>query len=643
MIQIPKYYPLVDYAPLLHMLLTAFTAILYTLLSALWLKNRQKSQQRRGGYVYGAILLNLSFLAVEDLVGLFVSGTVFQNQALIEAIDISACAAACLMPPLIFHWFYSHGLGYRSRPALWKALLVLGYFLGLAQGTAAINSIVGGWHRGWPGLPTAFFTLRMLLLGSALLSGLALWYSKPASTSSVLRDQRRWLLWFCGAWAAVFVVGEFLSNNMLWVLVEILPLFFIFIVTYHLERLTFFDVLIKQGAFIFQSLVLLTLYFALVPPLLWRLRFSSWIGSIAWAATVWPIVLLAPWGHRKLSAWLDRHFLGRRFSTAEATKYFLAGLQGAIDEGELAQEAERHLNTIFRSEANVCLVSSSPVALNGNDSMNAPIRLNGEVVGEIRVRRREYSRFLSEDAALLASLADGLAFLIENLRLREKRLLQEQRERELLLNANRSELKALRAQINPHFLFNALNTIAALIPRQPDRAEETVEELAEVFRYTLRRSEREWVQLDEELEAVRSYLHIEQARFGDGLRFQIETVGDTANARIPAMMIQTLVENSVKHGIAPLSTPGFVEVRVDVSQPQLQIEVRDNGRGFESSVMTNQSRSRNGYGLHNVEERLQRYFGEKGRLTISRDALRNMTLVHIEMPQFAQIAGVPTA
>jgi len=138
--------------------------------------------------------------------------------------------------------------------------------------------------------------------------------------------------------------------------------------------------------------------------------------------------------------------------------------------------------------------------------MQAPIGHHGRQIGLISILPRVRGpRFLSEDVALLSSLAETYSFLLDNLRLREERAQREGRERNLLLEAQRSELRALRAQINPHFMFNALNTIAGLIPRRPDRAERTIEQLAEVFRYTLRRSEREWVPLDEELEAVRAY------------------------------------------------------------------------------------------------------------------------------------------
>src|SRR5262249_27328755 len=145
--------------------------------------------------------------------------------------------------------------------------------------------------------------------------------------------------------------------------------------------------------------------------------------------------------------------------------------------------------------------------------------------------------FLSEDADLLRVLAHSLGASLESQLHRDRHLVQRQREPELVLPAAQSELKALRAQINPHFLFNALNTIAALIPQKPDRAEQTVEQLAEVFRYAVRRSDREWVRLAEEIDFVRAYLEIERARFGERLRVRIEMDAAAESVRIPAMII----------------------------------------------------------------------------------------------------------
>jgi LytS/YehU family sensor histidine kinase len=199
------------------------------------------------------------------------------------------------------------------------------------------------------------------------------------------------------------------------------------------------------------------------------------------------------------------------------------------------------------------------------------------------------------------------------------------------VHLHRAELKALRAQVNPHFLFNALNTIAALIPRNPGPAASAVEQLAEVFRYTLNRADREWTQVSEELEAVRAYLEIERARFGERLRFRIEASPEAARARIPAMMVQTLVENAVKHGIAGLSALGTVDIRATTDQNRVRVEVRDSGPGFREGAAE-------GYGLRNIRERLAGYFGESAYLLLGRDADSGMTLAAVEMPASAKVA-----
>jgi len=633
-----RYYPLVAYYPLVEIMVCAFNVVLFALLSFYCIRDYRRQKTEWGGYIYAYLVVVCGLLFVAHLANDFAAEFVWHRYRIFDFFEITA---KYLIPPLVLHLFFRNEEQHLQRLALWRISVGVLYTMAAAFALPEMNIGVFGWFHAWPGWRVARPLFRALMTVAAVSSGLVLWTAHPRNASLLYQRRRRWLIYVCGAWAAVFAFGEFLPERIDSILTKVIPLCFVYVITYYVERFTFFDIVIKKGTFVFASLFLFALYFVTAPPLIAKLGLHTWVGTLVWSLSLWPIALLAPWGHRALSSWVDHHFLGRRFSPAQATKYFLSGLQGVIDERELAHQAAAHLTTIFGSQARVFLdPHSRPVRASNDGSMTVMIRLNGVSVGVIRVEERErHARFMSEDLALLASLADGLAFLIENLRMREKRLHQEQREQELLLNANRSELKALRAQINPHFLFNALNTIAALIPRHPDRAEETVEELAEVFRYTLRRSEREWVQLEEELEAVRSYLHIEQARFGQSLRFQIAATGDTRNIRIPAMAIQTLVENSVKHGVASLGKPGVVEVRIDIGESDLQVEVRDNGRGFDRSSISKLPSSGNGYGLRNVEERLRGYFGDAAKLTIGRDREREMTVVSIQMPTTGPTVG----
>lgn len=634
---LPTFYPLIAYYPLLEIMVCAFNVVLFVLLSYYCIRDYRNRKTKWGGYLYAWVVVLCAILFTANLANDFATEFAHRRFYVFDYFEI---VPKYFVPPLMMHLFYRNEKDYLRFKTPWIITITMLYAAALIFALAEINT--GVWHccPGWPGWGVVRPLFRTLMMAAAAGSGCILWTRGPVTDGRLDEKRRQWLMYLCFAWALTFLTGMFLPESANGILEKVIPLCFVFVITYYVERFTFFDVVIKKGSFVFASLFLLALYFVTAPPVLLWLGMRTWIGTLVWSLSVWPIVLLAPWGHRVLSEWVDHRLLGRRFTPAQATHYFLSGLQGSIDEDDLFREAEAHLSTIFRSKAGIVL-GASFFDHRPADSMNAPIRLNGKVIGEIRVREREASRrFLSEDMALLQSLADGLAFLVENLRLREQRLHQEQREQELLVHAQRSELKALRAQINPHFLFNALNTIAALIPRQPGRAEETVEELAEVFRYTLRRSEREWVRLEDELEAVRAYLHIEQARFGEGLQFHIETSGEASNAQIPAMCIQTLVENSIKHGIAPLGSRGIVEVTVNVMPTRLRIEVRDNGRGFEESLAATASRT--GYGLRNVKERLHRYFGETGELSIGRDTKRGMTLVSIEMPREAQVLGAST-
>ena len=168
---------------------------------------------------------------------------------------------------------------------------------------------------------------------------------------------------------------------------------------------------------------------------------------------------------------------------------------------------------------------------------------------------------LSEDLTLLRSLGSVVTYLLENVRLQQRRQEQDLLAQELRVQSSQSELKALRAQINPHFLFNALNTVASLIHSDPARADRAVEQLSEVFRHTLRRSESEWAPLDQELAFAAAYLDVEEARFGSRLRYVIDATPEAMRALVPSMLVHTLIENAVKHGVAQVRGHGVARDR----------------------------------------------------------------------------------
>ena len=209
----------------------------------------------------------------------------------------------------------------------------------------------------------------------------------------------------------------------------------------------------------------------------------------------------------------------------------------------------------------------------------------------------------------------GYFLLRERLEAAVKKLAEKEvNEQRLLRLKTKAELEALRAKVNPHFLFNTLNSIASLIPVEPEKAEEMVQKLSGLFRHTLEASKHELVKLKDELEVSQEYLEIEKARLGKRLDYSIEMDESLADFLIPGFIIQPLVENSVKHGIAPLKSGGQINIQCTKNTNTCQIEISDNGIGLPSNENCN------GFGLSGVKERLALYYGDKYRFEISNEA-----------------------
>jgi two-component system, LytTR family, sensor kinase len=225
-------------------------------------------------------------------------------------------------------------------------------------------------------------------------------------------------------------------------------------------------------------------------------------------------------------------------------------------------------------------------------------------------------RLLSDDRAALEAIALVVGRRIDAIRLTQERYERQLREQEIGKLASEAELRALRAQINPHFLFNALTTLGYLIQTAPGRALETLMRLTTLLRAVLR-SEGELTTLGRELDLVESYLEIERARFEDRLRVTIDVPEDLRAIQIPPLVLQPIVENAVKHGIAPLRRGGDVSViaRVEPAAPaELVISVVDTGAGATPEELEH-GRQR-GVGLRNVEQRLACQYGPVATLSV---------------------------
>lgn len=220
--------------------------------------------------------------------------------------------------------------------------------------------------------------------------------------------------------------------------------------------------------------------------------------------------------------------------------------------------------------------------------------------------------WLVHEAVIVYAVFVGIFYLRRSQQqLREK----EQREAELRLHTNQMELAILKAQLNPHFLFNTLNSINALVGSDPEAARRVLAQLAEVLRYSLESDRRALVPLAEELRFVETYLAIEKARFGKRLQVAMEIDESIKPLLVPPMILQPLAENAVKHGLASKEDGGELLLRVLRQNEHLEFEVADNGVGT-NGTFDNDALHR-GRGLHNTDLRLRKMFGDSSALQIS--------------------------
>lgn len=201
------------------------------------------------------------------------------------------------------------------------------------------------------------------------------------------------------------------------------------------------------------------------------------------------------------------------------------------------------------------------------------------------------------------------------------RQMEQERANKLLAEA---QLSSLESRIHPHFLFNTLNSIAALIPSDPKRAEETVARLASLLRFSLNASQSSLVPLDQELRIVRDYLEIEATRFGRRLRYTIHADEAVETRKVPPLALATLVENAVKHVVAKRAEGAAIDIVAYAKDGGLILEVADDGPGFSLEQVPSD------HGLGNLASRLELLFGEKEHLDVLRRD--DGTVVRITLP-----------
>ncbi len=418
------------------------------------------------------------------------------------------------------------------------------------------------------------------------------------------------------------------------------------------------------------------------PPLLRRQRRVLWLGVLAWAAFVGFALWLLLKDDGGLSVWVFQErelnqpgfsekvqslFRGE-FGLLRIYPWMLFGPFVALVTWYFPLERERlHRNLPLNLAACLAFLTASQVLHLYTtetrprfvvvDSDRAPGIPSDDQSAEsddsIHVRRLPppsptRSRKISLRSTILDLLAYGaIAGLVHSVNFYGR--LRERERRALFLESNlaKARLNTLKAQLHPHFLFNSLNAITALLRRDPRQAETTLVALSELLRLALSQSEKQEVALREELQFVQRYLEIQQTRFGDKLRVEQDIDPQALDCLVPTLVLQPLVENAIRHGIEPSDMAGLVRLSASRKDDQLVLVVEDNGIGLAGDPARSEPRpsgsvmAGTGIGLANLRERLRALYGSAQKLELLRGA-NGGALVRVEIPWHPRAKTAPS-
>jgi two-component sensor histidine kinase len=374
------------------------------------------------------------------------------------------------------------------------------------------------------------------------------------------------------------------------------------------------DVVLKRSLWLLASVTLATLI---------GLRAETGLAQLMVTLAIAASLLAAPSAFRMLGSFVDRVILKRpEFTVGPLQEEF----RRIAKPDQLIEAALTCLRKTLRVEARWMDTADneSPPAL-----ASTPVRGPDGLTHRLEIIASHQARTLMQsELAFLDSVGTQLEHRLDALHFEEEQralLLREERLKRLLTEA---ELKALRTQVDPHFLFNTLNTIADLISTNPQQAERMTERLAECFRYALAKHSRDLSTLDEELDFARHYLDIEQVRFGDRLRVQLSRGDAVGTESVPSLLLQPLLENAIRHGLAPLREGGCVTVQAHREGERLHLSVEDDGVGLRADLHP-------GVGLRNVQERLRTLYAQAAEFLIGARPGGRGTRISIVIPLHA--------
>ena len=410
-------------------------------------------------------------------------------------------------------------------------------------------------------------------------------------------------------------------------------------ILYQNYRFAFADLFLKRAiSLILLTLVAFGLYVYVAAPLLHyhETHDRDDVQAITLILTLWiATALVYPWLHRLAVSLVDKAILHR------ADYDELRGeLASAIEKYESADEILDSISLRLSQALTARSVAWSEIAEADDTDLAAGVAQINIPTAEMPQYKIVFSDFIggrqlmSDETAMLADVSLVTARRIDALRVTHERCQQEFREEEFAKLAADAQLTALRSQINPHFLFNALTTIGYLIQSSPDKAFETLLHLTKLLRGVLS-STGEFSTLGQELKLIENYLDIERARFEEKLSVSIDIPSDLESIRVPSLILQPLVENAIKHGVSENKNGGEVRISAKIGNAKgemlLTLSVFDTGAGKKAVTRKDSA----GVGLKNVRERLRSYYGKKAALTLDRDT-ETGTTAEISLPLNAQ-------
>ena len=220
---------------------------------------------------------------------------------------------------------------------------------------------------------------------------------------------------------------------------------------------------------------------------------------------------------------------------------------------------------------------------------------------------------------------------------------EEKRTAQLRSQLVQAQLQALKMQIQPHFLFNTLNSISSLVLTNPPQAHQMIAQLGDFLRLTLDYSQDQMVTLAEELRFLRSYLEIEQTRFSDRMKVDFDVEPAVLSAMVPHLVLQPIVENSIKHAVSQRRSGGLIEIKADRFEGKLRLQIKDNGSGEEEVMPTKSKRDEkdegDGTGLANVQNRLKHFYDSNARFEMLKREKEGTTVTLVIPLNFELVAS----